>query len=179
MVSISKLAIVALAIMDPAYNDCEVKPTELRNPAGETLTERESELLAWIIEGFRNKNMLPKISPETVSSRGVHGALKFGPFELSGRKRVLRRDGISLPLGGRAFDILLYLAERPGEVIEKTELMDHVWPDVTVDEGSLRVHVAAIRMALRDGQFGNRYIANVKGRGYAFIGSIDRLEDRA
>ena len=94
----------------------------------------------------------------------VHRNLQFGPFELSSRERVLRRDGVVLPLGSRALDILIYLAERPGEVIAKQELMDHVWSDVTVEEGSLRVHVAAIRKALGDGQFGNRYIANIKGR---------------
>jgi len=44
-----------------------------------------------------------------------------------------------LPLGDRALDILIYLAERPGEVIAKQELFDHVWPDVTVEKGSLRV----------------------------------------
>jgi DNA-binding winged helix-turn-helix (wHTH) protein len=102
----------------------------------------------------------------------VNENLQFGPFELSSRERVLRRDGEALSLGGRALDILIYLAERPGEVIAKRELMDHVWSDVTVEEGSLRVHVAAIRKALGDGQFGNRYIANVKGRGYAFVGTV-------
>jgi DNA-binding winged helix-turn-helix (wHTH) protein len=105
----------------------------------------------------------------------VRRNLQFGPFELSSRERVLRRDGVMLPLGGRALDILIYLTERPGEVIAKQELMDHVWSDVTVEEGSLRVHVAAIRKALGDGQFGNRYIANVKGRGYAFVGTIAPL----
>jgi DNA-binding winged helix-turn-helix (wHTH) protein len=105
--------------------------------------------------------------------------LRFGQFELSGGKRMLRRDGVALPLGSRAFDILVYLAERPGEVIGKKELIDHIWPNVIVEEGSLRVHVAAIREALWDGQFGNRYIANVKGRGYTFIGSVVRIEDSA
>src|ERR1700693_3466404 len=102
----------------------------------------------------------------------VHTKLKFGPFELSSSERVLRHEGKALPLGGRALDILIYLAERPGEVIAKQELMDHVWSDVTVEEGSLRVHVAALRKALGDGQFGNRYIANVKGRGYSFVGTV-------
>jgi DNA-binding winged helix-turn-helix (wHTH) protein/predicted Zn-dependent protease len=102
----------------------------------------------------------------------VHRKLRFGPFELSIGERVLRRDGRALPLGDRALDILNYLADRPGEVIAKQELMDRVWSDVTVEEGSLRVHVAAIRKALGDGQFGNRYIANIKGRGYAFVGTV-------
>src|SRR5229473_5013877 len=107
-----------------------------------------------------------------MSGAAVHRKLKFGPFELSISERVLRRNGQVLPLGGRALDILIYLAKRPGEVIAKQELIDHVWSDVTVEEGSLRVHVAAIRKALADGQFGNRYITNIKGRGYSFVGIV-------
>src|SRR4029077_19120759 len=107
-----------------------------------------------------------------MSGAGVHRKLGFGPFELSVVERVLRRDGQVLPLGDRALDILIYLADRPGEVIAKQELIDHVWSDVIVEEGSLRVHVAAIRKALGDGQFGNRYIANIKARGYSFVGTV-------
>src|SRR6266403_1478134 len=107
-----------------------------------------------------------------MSGAVVHRKLRFGPFEVSIGERVLRRDGQVLPLGGRALDILNYLADRPGEVIPKQELIDHVWSDVTVEEGSLRVHVAAIRKALGDGQFGNRYIANIKARGYSFVGTV-------
>src|SRR5260370_13565192 len=105
----------------------------------------------------------------------VHRDLKFGPCELSVSERVLRRGGEVLPLGSRALDILIHLSERPGEVIAKQELIDHVWSDVTVEEGSLRVRVAAIRKALGDGQFGSRYIANIKGRGYSFVGTVDPL----
>jgi DNA-binding winged helix-turn-helix (wHTH) protein len=58
---------------------------------------------------------------------GLYGNLRFGPFELSSKQRALRRDGVMLPLGSRALDILIYLAERPGEVIAKQELHDRVW----------------------------------------------------
>src|ERR1700724_2046847 len=112
-----------------------------------------------------------------MSGAVVHRKLKFGPFELSIGERVLRRDGQVLPLGDRALDILIYLADRPGEVIAKQELIDHVWSDVIVEGGSIRVHVAAIRKALGDGQFGNRYIANIKGRGYSFVGTVVPLAD--
>ena len=84
-----------------------------------------------------------------------------------------------LPLGSRALDILIYLAERPGELIAKQELLDRVWSDVTVEEGSIRVHVFAIRKALGDGQFGNRYIANIRGRGYSFVGTVVPLAGSA
>jgi DNA-binding winged helix-turn-helix (wHTH) protein len=102
---------------------------------------------------------------------------RFGPFELDSRARTLRRGDVVLPIGSRALDILVYLANRPGEVIKKKELIDHVWSDVVVEEVALRVHVASIRKALGDGQFGNRYIANIYGRGYSFVGAVVRLED--
>src|SRR3981081_1744612 len=108
----------------------------------------------------------------TMSRDSVHTTLTFGRFELSTRERVLRRDGVALPLGSRAIDILSYLAERPGEVVGKKQLIDHVWSDVNVGGGSLRVHGAAIRKALADGQIGNRYVANVQGRGYSFVGQV-------
>src|SRR5712664_4217765 len=116
-----------------------------------------------------------KSRPRAMVDDDVQRNLQFGPFELSSRERVLRREGVVLPLGSRALDLLIYLAGRPGEVIAKQELIDHVWSDVTVEEGSLRVHMAAIRKALGDGQFGNRYIANIKGRGYSFVGSVVSL----
>src|SRR6476659_1209867 len=76
------------------------------------------------------------LSFEAMSSPAAYGKLKFGPFELSIGERLLRREGVALRLGSRALDILIYLAERPGEVIAKQELIDHVWSDVTVEEGS-------------------------------------------
>src|ERR1700730_2714114 len=117
----------------------------------------------------------PRSRPGVMVDDDLQTNLQFGPFELSSKERVLRRDGEVLSLGGRALDILIYLAGRPGEVIAKQELIDHVWPDVTVEEGSIRVHVAAIRKALGDGQFGNRYISNIKGRGYSFVGNVVSL----
>jgi DNA-binding winged helix-turn-helix (wHTH) protein len=119
----------------------------------------------------------PMLSVEAMSGPAAYGKLKFGPFELSIGERSLRREGVLLPLGSRALAILIYLAERPGELITRQELIDHVWSDVIVQEGSLRVHVAAIRKALGDGQHGNRYIANIKGQGYSFVGTVVRLED--
>ena len=111
-------------------------------------------------------------------SDGAVSRLSFGPFELLCDQRVLLRDGEALPLGGRALDLLIFLVSHPGEVVAKKELIDHAWPNAVVEEGSLRVHIAAIRKALGDGKFGNRYIANIQGRGYSFVGSVVGLGDR-
>jgi predicted ATPase/DNA-binding winged helix-turn-helix (wHTH) protein len=98
--------------------------------------------------------------------------IRFEPFELNVFERSLKKAGEIVPLGGRAFDLLLALIERSGETVGKDELIARVWPDVTVEEGSLRVHMSALRKALGDGQWGPRYIANVKGRGYRFIAPV-------
>lgn len=54
----------------------------------------------------------------------------------------------------------------------KDDLIARAWPDTTVEEASLRVHVAALRKALRDGKGGRRFVVNVPGRGYSFVGSL-------
>src|SRR5258708_29814239 len=101
--------------------------------------------------------------------------LRFGPFELNVAERSLKKANQVLPLGGRAYDILIALLEKAGEVVPKAELIEKAWPDVTVEEGSLRVHLSALRKALGAGQFGNRYIASIQGHGYSFIAPVARL----
>src|SRR5229473_414361 len=101
--------------------------------------------------------------------------LRFGPFELNVAERSLKKANQVIPLGGRAYDILTALLENAGEVVAKSELIAKAWPDVTVEEGSLRVHLSALRKALGDGQFGNKYIANIQGLGYSFIAPVARL----
>src|SRR6266478_9410404 len=98
----------------------------------------------------------------------------FGSFRLVPAQRVLLDDGKPLRLGSRAFDILITLVEHAGETISKERLIAHTWPDTVVDDGALRVHVAALRKALGDGRAGRRYVANIPGRGYSFIAPVTR-----
>src|SRR5215831_18690343 len=98
----------------------------------------------------------------------------FGSFRLVPARRVLLEDGKPLRVGSRVFDILVALVERAGETISKEELISRAWPGTVVEEAALRVHVAALRKALRDGHAGKRYIANNPGRGYAFVAPVTR-----
>jgi predicted ATPase/DNA-binding winged helix-turn-helix (wHTH) protein len=106
----------------------------------------------------------------------AHGAVAFGPFRLAPGERLLERAGVAVPIGGRAFEILVVLVERAGEIVSKRDLIARAWPDVTVDEGSLRVHITALRRALGDGRSGARYVTNVPGRGYCFVAPVLRSE---
>jgi predicted ATPase/DNA-binding winged helix-turn-helix (wHTH) protein len=100
---------------------------------------------------------------------------EFGPFRLFPAGRRLARQGETVPLGGRALDILIVLVRNAGKVVTKQELMAQIWQEVTVDEGSLRSHIAALRKALGDGKDGVRYIINVAGQGYCFVHSVTGL----
>jgi adenylate cyclase len=92
----------------------------------------------------------------------------FGPFRLYPAQRLLKKGEDPVRLGARAFDILLALVERAGEVVTHKELIAKVWPDVFVEEISLRVHIVSLRKALDGEQSSEHYITNVKGRGYCF-----------
>src|SRR6202795_708214 len=100
--------------------------------------------------------------------------LSFGPFSLFAAERLLKKGDEPIPLGDRALDILIALAERPGEVVTRKDLISTVWPDVTVEEANLRFQIAALRKALGDGRDGARYISNVAGRGYCFVAPVTR-----
>ena len=100
----------------------------------------------------------------------------FGPFCVTPGKRLLTRDGAAVEIGGRALDLLIALLERPGRVLSKRELIDRVWPDVVVEEGSLRFHMTGLRRILGDGEEGARYISTQVGVGYAFVAPIERFE---
>ncbi|WMT76361.1 winged helix-turn-helix domain-containing protein [Bradyrhizobium sp. Ash2021] len=102
--------------------------------------------------------------------------LWFGPFSLFLAARQLKRDDESVPVGGRALDVLITLLARAGEIISNKELVARVWPNVIIEEANLRVHIAALRKALDDGIGGARYISNVAGRGYCFVASVTRTE---
>ena len=98
----------------------------------------------------------------------------FGSFRLIPAQRLLLDDGKLLRLGTRALDILITLVEGAGETINKDRLIARAWPDTVVDEGALRVHIAALRKALGDGRVGRRYITNNPGRGYTFVAPVTR-----
>ena len=104
--------------------------------------------------------------------------ISFDVFRLSPTERLLSKKGKPIELGGRAFDILVALAERAGQVVSKNELLDIVWPDTTVEEGSLRFHIASLRKALGDGESGARYVTTVYGGGYCLAAPVVRSGTR-
>src|SRR5579859_2594414 len=111
------------------------------------------------------------LKPAELESR-LAAEVHFGPFRLVPQERRLERNGVAVQLGGRALDILVALVQRSGEVVSKAELSRIVWPDMIVEEGSLRFHMVSLRKALGESaQEGGGYLTTVAGRGYCFTGA--------
>jgi predicted ATPase/DNA-binding winged helix-turn-helix (wHTH) protein len=102
----------------------------------------------------------------------------FGSFKVLPVGRKLLYRGHEIPLGGRAFDILLVLLEAAGEVVSQQDINQRVWPGLWVDEANLRVHMAGLRKILRQHGGEERYIATIPRRGYAFCEPVSRNVDR-
>ena len=96
-------------------------------------------------------------------------AIHFGPYRIYPGQRLVLEGDQPLRLGRRALDILLILLQHAGNVVSKQVLIAGVWPDSVVEDINLRVHMAALRKALGDGQTGQRYIITVAQRGYSFV----------
>jgi Tol biopolymer transport system component/DNA-binding winged helix-turn-helix (wHTH) protein len=101
---------------------------------------------------------------------------EFGPFWLDADKHVLLRGGEVVPLAPKAFDTLLVLLEHEGEVLEKNELMDMLWPDSEVEEGNLTYNISAIRKALGESPNERKYIVTIPSKGYKFVAKIKRAD---
>jgi non-specific serine/threonine protein kinase len=95
-------------------------------------------------------------------------AYRFASFELRPKQRQLLADGHPVALGDRAFDVLLALVERGGQLVTKDELLALVWPNLVVEENNLQVQVSTLRKVLGVGA-----IATVAGRGYRLTLEIE------
>ena len=107
-------------------------------------------------------------------------AIHFGPYRIYPAQRLVMEADQPLRLSRRAMDILLILLAHAGNVVSKQELIAGVWPDSVVEDINLRVHMAALRKALGDGQAGQRYIITVAQRGYSFVApySVEHTEQQ-
>src|SRR5215470_608397 len=97
---------------------------------------------------------------------------EFGPFRVDTVKYVLTRDGEVVPLNLKAFEILLALIQHRGQVLEKNELLQRVWPDTVVEENNLARNISALRKALDEQPNEHQYILTVPGRGYRFVATV-------
>jgi DNA-binding winged helix-turn-helix (wHTH) protein len=128
---------------------------------------------------FQNPYLGRSFFEQQTPPRAAPIEVSFGPFRLLPAQFLLLEGDTPVPLGSRALEILIVLLERVGELVSKQELMARVWPNVFVEPANLTVHISALRRTLRDGRDGNRFIINIPGRGYSFVGPAESRTGQA
>jgi predicted ATPase/DNA-binding winged helix-turn-helix (wHTH) protein len=142
------------------------KDREVRPFVGTPLAEADAR------DGF-NRSTQPSGRLLVVPVRSVERYC-FGRFQLQPDKRRLLKEGATVSLRPRAFDLLAVLVERAGHLVTKDELLDQVWPKMVVEEAALHVQVSALRKIL-----GADAITTVSGRGYQFTLSVTKGDGEA
>jgi serine/threonine-protein kinase len=105
-------------------------------------------------------------------STGDPGVYAFGRFRLDRTHRTLTCDAAAVKLVPRLFDLLLYLVENPGRVVEKDELLSAVWGGRIVEESNLTQAISALRKILQTEGAGDSMIVTAPGRGYRFAAQV-------
>src|SRR5262245_54753137 len=98
---------------------------------------------------------------------------RFGSFQLDERERRLTCNGKQISLTLKAFDTLLLLLKHPGCVLEKQEIMEQIWRETYVEEGTLAQNIFTLRRALGEDTANIKFIETVPRKGYRFIGQVE------
>jgi DNA-binding winged helix-turn-helix (wHTH) protein/tetratricopeptide (TPR) repeat protein len=109
---------------------------------------------------------------DSTQDRG--GRLAFPPFVLDAANARLSRGTAVIRLRSKSLAVLEYLAQRPGRLVTKTELLEALWPETYVTETALAGCVRELRLALGDSRGEPRFIETVYGRGYRFVAAVSR-----
>ena len=103
---------------------------------------------------------------------------EFGEFFLDPNERVLKRNGVEIPLTPKAIELLLELVKHSGHVVSKEHLMDSVWEGSLVEEGNLPFTMGLVRKALGDDVKNPRFVETLSKKGYRFIADVVKVDDR-
>ncbi|WP_433983880.1 winged helix-turn-helix domain-containing protein [Tunturiibacter empetritectus] len=103
---------------------------------------------------------------------------EFGPFRLDAEKDLLLREGETIPIAPKAFQILLVLIRHHKQVVTKDDLLKTIWPDTFVEEANLSRNIFLLRKALGESPQDHQYIVTVPGRGYRFAEDVQLVSDR-
>lgn len=120
-------------------------------------------------------------SSRTISgSQGSHKFFyiyEFGSYKVNTRTRLLTCHGKSVTIPPKALETLLVLLEHAGTLVSKEEILRAVWPDTSVEDGSLSQSIFTLRKALGESASEHRYILTSVGKGYTFIAHVTAREE--
>ena len=109
----------------------------------------------------------------------VCGQYEFGVYRLDAQSQMLFREGDHVALPPKVTELLVALVEAAGGVLTREELLQRLWRDTVVEEGSLTSHISMLRKALGEGPNGQDFIETLPKRGYRFVASVKRAASQA
>jgi DNA-binding winged helix-turn-helix (wHTH) protein len=105
----------------------------------------------------------------------VSGQFEFGAYRLDAQSGMLFREGDHVALPPKVAELLVALVQSAGRVLTREELLQRLWPDTVVEEGSLSSHISLLRKALGENSKAQDFIETLPKRGYRFVASVKRL----
>jgi TolB-like protein/Tfp pilus assembly protein PilF len=102
-------------------------------------------------------------------------AYVFGDFCVERHSFRVFKNGHPRAIEPRAYDLLVYLIEHRGRVVEKEELFEEVWKQAFVTDSALAQEIKNVRQALGDDANAPRYIETVRKHGYRFIAEVEEV----
>jgi DNA-binding response OmpR family regulator len=129
----------------------------------------------YITKPFSPREVAARVKAVLRRDRGTREApaavLRFEGLSIDKDAREVRVDGAPVNLSALEFDVLTALAETPGRVFSRRQLLEGVWGyDFYGDERVVDVHIRSLRARLGDDAASPRLIATVRGVGYKFAG---------
>jgi DNA-binding response OmpR family regulator len=129
----------------------------------------------YITKPFSPREVAARVRAVLRRDRGARGepaaVLRFEGLSIDKAAREVRADGGLVNLSALEFDVLTALAETPGRVFSRRQLLEGVWGyDFFGDERVVDVHIRSLRARLGDDAASPRLIATVRGVGYKFTG---------
>jgi TolB-like protein len=98
--------------------------------------------------------------------------LEHARFRLDLENERLWDKETPVHLTRKAFDLLRFLAQNPGRLLTREEILESLWHGIYVSGGLIREYVHDLRLALHDDPRNPRFIETVRGRGYRYLGGI-------
>jgi DNA-binding response OmpR family regulator len=128
----------------------------------------------YITKPFSTAELVARVRALLRRSSGsvTERVLELGGLRIDPGRRVVTRDGEPVALTTLEFDLLYFLAARPGRVFTRESLMEHVWgSDRVVDDRSIDSLVSRVRRKLEQDPSKPRFLQTIWGAGYRFSGS--------
>jgi len=128
--------------------------------------------------------MTPYVMPalesgtDAESNRGLQAApryIRFGPFQIDKQREEVTQNGSRIKLQGKVYHALLALLEKPGEVVTREELRQHLWPAQTQVnyDANVNTTVNKLRQTLGDSSDKPLYVETIPRKGYCFMAQAE------